>query len=51
VLVAAVVVVVLAILLVADRVAVIYAADRVAARIADRGFAAKPHVPSRASRS
>jgi LmeA-like phospholipid-binding len=44
VLVAAVVVGVLAILLVADRVAVIYAADRVAARIADRGFAAKPHV-------
>ncbi|MGO8961532.1 MAG: DUF2993 domain-containing protein [Streptosporangiaceae bacterium] len=42
--VAAIVVAVLAFVLVADRVAVICAQDRVAARIRDRGYAAKPHV-------
>ena len=42
--VAAIVVAVLAFLLVADRVAVICAQDRVATRIADHGFAARPRV-------
>ena len=40
----AVLVAVLAVLLIADRVAVGYAEDRLAARIEDRGFAAKPQV-------
>ena len=40
----AVVVAVLAVVLVADRFAVIYAQGRLATRIGDRGFAAKPHV-------
>lgn len=42
--VAAIVVAVLAFVLFADRVAVICAQDRVATRIRDRGYAAKPHV-------
>lgn len=42
--VAAIVVAVLAFVLVADRVAVICVQDRVAARITDRGYAARPHV-------
>jgi hypothetical protein len=44
VIVAAVVVAVLALVLVADRVTVICAQNRLATRIADRGFAARPHV-------
>ena len=40
----AVLVAVLAVLLIADRVAVGYAEDRLATRIEDRGFAAKPQV-------
>ena len=42
--VAAIVVAVLAFVLVADRVAVIWAQDRVATRVRARGFAAQPHV-------
>ena len=42
--VAAIVVAVLAFVLVADRVAVIWAQNRLATRIADRGYAARPHV-------
>jgi LmeA-like phospholipid-binding len=44
VIVAAMVSAVLAVLVVADRVAVIYAQHRVARRIGDEGFADKPHV-------
>jgi hypothetical protein len=42
--VAAVVVALLAVLLIADRVAVIHAQGRIAAHVGDRGFAARPHV-------
>jgi hypothetical protein len=42
--VAAVVVALLAALLIADRVAVIHAQGRIAARLGDRGFAARPQV-------
>jgi LmeA-like phospholipid-binding len=44
VIVVAIVVALLAVLLIADRVAVIYAEGRVATRIESRGFATKPHV-------
>jgi hypothetical protein len=44
VIVVAIVVALLAVLLVADRVAMIYAEKRIAAQIKDRGFPTKPHV-------
>jgi len=44
VIVVAIVVALLAVVLIADRVAVIYAGDRVARQIQDRGFPAKPQV-------